>query len=93
MSKDRLAEPIAALLLTLATVDLGVCVTLPRTPFTQAQEPAASPVGFMGVHDSQDSPELPEVLRRSVAPGRGGFINVLAISGGGANGAYGAELV
>jgi hypothetical protein len=74
-------------------VALAGCVTLPRTPFTQAEQALASPVGFGPVRYAAEDESLAHMLRQSLKPNPKGEIDALAISGGGANGAYGAGLL
>jgi hypothetical protein len=76
-----------------ACLALGGCVTLPRADFTEAEQASATPEGFSDIRYGQDSPELLAVLRRTLRPDAQGRMNALAISGGGANGAYGAGLL
>ena len=75
------------LLIALLSSALCACVTLPRTEFTASQQSAATPAGFGQVRYSQDDPALAEMLAR-IEPDAQGVVNTLAISGGGANGAY-----
>ena len=75
------------------TVALGGCVTLTRTPFTALDVAHASPPGFTDIRYSQDDPRLAAMLRRSMKANGANEIVSLAISGGGANGAYGAGLL
>jgi predicted acylesterase/phospholipase RssA len=75
------------------TITLGGCVTLPRTPFTQAEEASASPPGFGQVRYAAEDEGLAVMLGQSLKPNAKGEIDALAISGGGANGAYGAGLL
>ena len=72
---------------------LGGCASLPRVPFTEAEQAVASPAGFSHIRYTQDDPALAEMLQRSLKPDARGGVDVLAISGGGANGAYGAGLL
>ena len=72
---------------------LAGCVTLPRTEFTQAEQASASPVGFGQVRYAAEDENLALMLRQSLKPDSKGEIDALAISGGGANGAYGAGLL
>jgi len=74
-------------------VTLAGCVTLPRTPFTQADQASASPLGFGQVRYAAEDETLALMLRQSLKPDAKGEIDALAISGGGANGAYGAGLL
>lgn len=77
----------------LLSLMLAGCVTLPRTPFTQAEQTSASPPGFGQVRYAAEEVGLALMLRRSLKPDAKGEIDALAISGGGANGAYGAGLL
>ena len=74
-------------------IALGGCATLPREPFTQAEQAVASPDGFDNVRYTQDQPALIALLARALRPNARGEVNALALSGGGANGAYGAGLL
>lgn len=79
-------------LVVLLPATLCACVSLPRDAFTASQQATASPVGFSHVRYSQDDPALAEMLAR-VKPDAQGVVNTLAISGGGANGAYAAGVL
>jgi predicted acylesterase/phospholipase RssA len=72
---------------------LSACVTLPRESFTAAQQAAAKPPGFEHIRWAEDDPALGADLRAALRPGRDGVLNILALSGGGANGAFGAGLI
>ncbi len=74
-------------------VMLAGCITLPRTPFTKAEQVSASPRGFGNIRYSAEDDGLALMLRQALIPGALGKIDALAISGGGANGAYGAGLL
>ena len=76
-----------------ASVALSGCVTLPREPFTASEQAAASPPGFDHVRYAPDDAVLAGVLTRTLKSNAKGDVDVLAISGGGANGAYGAGLI
>lgn len=76
----------------LCTVLAG-CVTLPRASFTQVEQASASPPGFGKVRYAAEDESLAQMLRRSLKPDDKGEMDALAISGGGANGAYGAGLL
>ena len=94
LSFTLMRNPLRNLLTLLAlTVALGGCVTLTRTPFTQADVHQASPPGFTNIRYNQDDPRLVSMLRRSMKANGQNEIISLAISGGGANGAYGAGLL
>ena len=82
-----------ALVCGLLALSLAGCVTVPRVAFTEAERVGASPPGFAGVRYDENAPALIEGLRRDVRPGVDRTINVLALSGGGANGAYGAGVI
>lgn len=69
------------------------CVTIPRASFTADEEAAAAPPGFGEIRYRQDDPALADMLARTLQPDAEGYVNALAISGGGANGAYGAGLL
>jgi hypothetical protein len=79
-------------LVALCTALTG-CVTLPRAPFTQAEQASASPLGFGQVRYAAEDESLAGMLRQSLKPDGKGDIDAVAISGGGANGAYGAGLL
>jgi len=72
---------------------LSGCVTLTRVPFTQADVRVASPPGFPDVRYNQDDPRLVAMLRQTLKANGQNEIVSLAISGGGANGAYGVGLL
>ena len=87
-------NPLRTLLaLLVLSVALGGCVTVARTPFTEIDVARASPPGFDDVRYDQDDARLAQMLRRSMMPSGQNEIVSLAISGGGANGAYGAGLL
>jgi hypothetical protein len=79
--------------LGVAALMLCGCVTLTRTPFSVAEQSLASPPGFSHVRYTQDDPALTTMLSTMVRPDGHGEVNALALSGGGANGAYGAGLL
>jgi predicted acylesterase/phospholipase RssA len=72
---------------------LSGCVAIPRASFSPADAASASPPGFSDVRFDDDSSVLIDRLRKDVRPNAADEINVLALSGGGANGAYGAGVV
>jgi hypothetical protein len=72
---------------------MGGCVTPARIPFTAAEQAAASVPGFGRIRYVQDEPALAEMMGRALRPDAQGEVNALALSGGGANGAYGAGLI
>ena len=84
---------LALVALVALSIWIGGCATPPRTPFTASEQAAASPVGFDRIRYVQDEPALAELMGRALRPDARGEVNTLAISGGGANGAYGAGLI
>jgi hypothetical protein len=85
----RLAGALAAAL----AIGLAGCATLPREPFTRDEQVLAAPEGFAGVRYTEDQPELLALLARALKSDSRGEVDALALSGGGANGAYGAGLL
>ena len=81
------------LVLIALTLVLSGCVTLARTPFTAIDVARASPPGFNDIRYNQDDLRLASMLRRSMKTNGNNEIISLAISGGGANGAYGAGVL
>jgi predicted acylesterase/phospholipase RssA len=72
---------------------LAGCITLPREPFTASDQALAAVPGFGHIRYAQDDPALTTMLSTMVRPDARGEVDVLALSGGGANGAYGAGLL
>jgi predicted acylesterase/phospholipase RssA len=66
---------------------------LPRESFTAAEQAAAAPPGFEHVRWAENDPALGSSLRAVLHPGPDGALNILALSGGGANAAFGAGLI
>jgi hypothetical protein len=83
----------AAALVGLIALGLAGCVTLPRTAFTVSDQALAAVPGFDHVRYAQSDPALAAMVGQEVKPDARGEANVLALSGGGANGAYGAGLL
>jgi predicted acylesterase/phospholipase RssA len=83
------AAPVLALLLTV----LAGCASAPRVPFTAAERAAASPAGFDNIRYAEEDTAYAAMLRAVVRTAPEGDLNLLAISGGGANGAFGAGLL
>src|SRR5688572_6960840 len=82
--------------LVLALMALAGCASIPRVPFTKEQQAAATVPGIPNARVWSD--DRVDVLRArsevvASAARRGGQFNVLAISGGGSNGAFGAGLL
>jgi hypothetical protein len=74
-------------------VALGGCATLPREPFTATEQATASLPCFSHVRYAPDDPVLAQARSRTLKSNAQGDIDVLAIAGVGANGAYGAWLI
>jgi len=72
---------------------LSGCITLPRASFTLSQQAMAEPFGFDHVRFAADDPALAAMMRRAITADPLARADILAISGGGANGAYGAGLL
>jgi predicted acylesterase/phospholipase RssA len=83
----------AACAVALALLALAGCATLPREPFTQSEQALAAPEGFDDVRYTEDQPRLLALLALALKPDARGEVDVLALSGGGANGAYAAGLL
>ena len=79
--------------LAVATSFLSGCATLPRVDFSASEQALAQPAGFHDVRFSEESPDLGAAVERALRPDEHGDVRVLAMSGGGANGAYGAGLL
>jgi hypothetical protein len=82
-----------AFALVACTLMLSGCVTLPRQTFTLPEQSVASPPGFSHIRYAQDDPALATMLTTMVRSDARGEVSALALSGGGANGAYGAGLL
>ena len=82
-------------LLVLALAALCGCASVTREPFTKEQQAAAAIPGIPNARVwSDDRASALQVRARSEGlASRGGTVNVLALSGGGSNGAYGAGLL
>jgi predicted patatin/cPLA2 family phospholipase len=82
------------LTLVLCTVLLGACATEPRTPFTEAEQMAAVPIGVHNIRYWADAPasSFQGAARHAVVQKGKPFI-YLALSGGGGGGAYGAGIL
>ena len=79
--------------LVIAATLLSGCATLPRVDFSASEQALAQPIGFRDVRFSEESPDLGAAVERALHPDEHGEVRVLAMSGGGANGAYGAGLL
>jgi hypothetical protein len=86
------------LLVVLALFIVAGCASLPRISSTKDEQAVATILGIPNARVWSDDRADALLARlksdvRAVAAGRDGAINVLAISGGGSNGAYGAGLL
>jgi hypothetical protein len=86
------------LLLAFALIALAGCASLARVPFTKEQQSVATIPGIPNARVWSDDRADTLLARatsdvRAGGAGRVGAIHVLAISGGGSNGAYGAGLL
>jgi hypothetical protein len=76
---------------------LAGCATLPRTNFGLDEQRQAQPIGFSDVRFDADSASqsraFDQRFQSSLSDTAGGGLRVLALSGGGAQGAYGAGLL
>ncbi len=80
--------------LGLALIALAGCASVTRAPFTAEEQAVATIPGIPNARVwSDDRADALLARARSEVLARGGQINVLAISGGGSNGAYGAGLL
>jgi hypothetical protein len=85
-------------LLLLTVLALGGCASIARVPFTKEQQSVATVPGIPNARVWSDD-RADTLLARARSEvlagpaGRAGAVNVLAISGGGSNGAYGAGLL
>jgi predicted acylesterase/phospholipase RssA len=84
----------AFLALALCAVSLGACASEPRTPFTEAEQMTALPVGKPSIRYWADATAsaVQGTARHAVIQKGRPFI-YLALSGGGGSGAYGAGLL
>ena len=95
----RRASLLRLLLLAFALNPLAGCASLPRVPFTKEQQAVATIPGIPNARVWSDdrADALLARARSDVRAGEAGRVgainNVLAISGGGSNGAYGAGLL
>ena len=80
-------------LIAAALLSLAGCATLPREGFTAAEQAIAAPAGFDAVRYTESSPALAAVIEQALRPDSRGDITALALSGGGANGAFGAGVL
>ena len=90
MSAHRVSSWFA---LVIAASLLSGCATLPRVDFSASEQALAQPIGVREVRFSAASPDRGAAVERALHPDDRGEVKVLAMSGGGANGAYGAGLL
>lgn len=84
----------AAPALALCSLLLGSCALAPRTPFTEADQAAAVPLGPRTIRFWADSPgSLFQKAARTATIQKGRPFIYLALSGGGGGGAYGAGVL
>ena len=83
------------LLLVLALLMLPGCASIARAPFTKEQQAVATVPGIPNARVWSDdrADALLARARSEILADRSRTVNVLAISGGGSNGAYGAGLL
>jgi predicted acylesterase/phospholipase RssA len=81
------------LIMALLALGLGACATAPRAPFTPEEQAVAHVPGIPDARFWNDDPTL--LLRDAAARRRAGGVSpsILALSGGGADGAFGAGLL
>jgi predicted acylesterase/phospholipase RssA len=75
---------------------LAGCATQPRQIYSAAEQLAATPPGFLDIRMTTSDPKAVDELVsaiREMRARRGTPIEVLSLSGGGANGAYGAGVL
>jgi hypothetical protein len=92
---NRFVSGLKMLGVGLAALALAGCASIERAPFTQEQQAAAVVPGIPNARIWSDERAETILARSRSAPPlpRGGQVNVLALSGGGSNGAFGAGLV
>lgn len=95
----RSGSPLKSLLLgavVIATALVGACTTLPRAPAPPAAAGSAAPAGFpdhvrfLGIDPESFDRRADTVVEAVRDAAHGAPVNVLALSGGGAGGAFGA---
>jgi predicted acylesterase/phospholipase RssA len=90
---DLMAGNALAILLALSLL-AGGCASVPRAPFTEAEEDAAAPSGLSAVRYWADAPASAfQNTKRRAVPQKGRPFTYLALSGGGGGGAYGAGVL
>jgi hypothetical protein len=76
----------------IASLALSACADIHREPFTEAEQQNAQIAGIPGARFWDDAPDAPQRMRPPIANG-GKSLTMLALSGGGDNGAFGAGLL
>lgn len=94
MRRGRLSGLIAALMGALA---LSACASGARSDFGLSERMASAPIGFpnvrFSIEDDTSARRIASQLGEGVPKGPDGRFDLLALSGGGANGAFGAGLI
>lgn len=86
------------LLLLCACLSLTGCLSMPRELFDDTAQKQAQPVGFTAIRMTSDDNQLTERLEQDLRTQRqarttSGPLSILALSGGGADGAFGAGVL
>lgn len=84
-------RPIGAVVAVAASFALSACATIERAPFTAQQQQGAVVAGAPAIRFWADAPDAAQRMRP--AHTAGGDVTMLALSGGGDDGAYGAGLL
>ncbi|MBX3477125.1 MAG: patatin-like phospholipase family protein [Brevundimonas sp.] len=91
------ARPIAVLAVMAAALTLGACASGARSDFGFSQREASAPIGFpnvrFSIEDDAAARSIAEQLSQGVPKGPDGHFDLVALSGGGANGAFAAGLM
>ncbi len=90
---QHLRRPLTAAVCTLAAAVAGCSATPSRTPYSQADQAIANVPGIPGARLWADDPAVSTAPRSVVSRIRVAQPTVLALSGGGADGAFGAGLL
>lgn len=94
MLRARLTSVVFVLM---AALTLGACASGARSDFGLSEREAASPLGFANVRfaieDDQAARRIASQLSEGVPKGPDGRFDLVALSGGGANGAFAAGLM
>lgn len=94
MLRARLTSVVAVLM---AALTLGACASGARSDFGLSEREASSPLGFpnvrFAIEDDQAARRIASQLSQGVPKGPDGRFDLVALSGGGANGAFAAGLM